>query len=87
MIICLMKPGKFFAISALGGFEWTTLEFGDFEFDDPEFAFGLMGTLDFTPKIGAYMTATTTLKDGYGLEEAPEMLDYWKIRGGLAYGI
>lgn len=82
----LMKPGKFFAISALGGFEWAAPDFGDFEFDDPEFAFGAMGTLDFTPEVGAYVTATTTLKDGYNLQAAPKMFDFWKLRGGLTYG-
>ena len=87
----IMKPGKSFAISALGGLEWRAPDFGDFQFDDPEFAFGGHVKLDFTTKVGAYITATTTLKDGYGFKELelpePELFDYWKVRGGLAYGI
>lgn len=66
-------------LSGLLGFEWMAANFGDFEFDDPNFAFGLMGQLELTPKVALYVAATTTLMDN------TELFDIIKGRAGLNY--
>jgi len=65
--------------AGIGGFEWYTSKLEKIEFNDPYFAFGVLGQYDLYEGFGGWTSVTNTLVDN------SDLFDNLKVRLGLKY--